>query len=97
MVDSSRLILNRPGLPKKTQTYFFFQIDHARVHEFRIQLAHLVPLITTTNQVIEDQEKIAQHKKSAKDDKHLLKLSGVNIVFSQKGLAQVSLINRSRR
>lgn len=82
------------GLPKKTQTYFFFQIDNLRVHDFRKQLVKLIPLITTTAQAIVDQEKIAQHKKSTAQGKGappLLKLSGVNLVFSHKGLLQLGI------
>ena len=80
------------GLPKRTQTYFFFQIDDARVKEFRLDLAQLVPSITTTAQVKNDREKIAQYKKSVADGKtgqSLIEMSGVNIAFSQKGLQKV--------
>jgi hypothetical protein len=104
-----RLILPRAGLPKKTQTFLFFQIDNARVHEFRTQLAKLVPLITTTVQVMNDLEKIVHHKKSVAS-KHgilehlktsewqehltpeLLKLSGLNLAFSEKGLVKVGRV-----
>jgi len=58
------LTLDRKGgLPKKTQTCFFFQIDKARVHEFRTQLAQLVPMITSTAQVLSHRHNIAQNKK----------------------------------
>ena len=76
------------GLPKKTETFFFFQIDKNRVHDFRAQLAHLVPLITSSAQAIDDQNKIAQHKKGGHGG--LLKLSGVNVAFTHKGLTAVS-------
>ena len=72
--------------------YFFFQIDVTRVHDFRIQLAKLVPLITTTAQVANDREKIVQNKKNAAGKNvavPLLKMSGINIAFSQKGLSKV--------
>ena len=77
----------RAGLPKKTQTYFFFQIVAVKVDDFRAQLTHLLPLITTTAQVIDDQNKIANAKKQGSG---LVKLSGVNIVFSRKGFTVVS-------
>jgi hypothetical protein len=104
-----RLILPRAGLPKKTQTFLFFQIDNARVYEFRMQLAELVPLITTTVQVMNDQKKIVHHKKSVASQRatqeyletsdgqehltpELLKLSGLNLAFSEKGLEKVGRV-----
>ena len=86
------LTVSRSGLAKKTQTYFFFKINDARVHDFRTQLAKLVPLITTTVQAMSNRAKIAESKKSAASDKagipHL-KISGINIAFSHKGLVKV--------
>ena len=82
------------GLPKKTQTYLFFQIESARVHDFRVRLGKLLPLITTAAQVTEDLKKIASHKKKAAEDKttpSLLEMSGVNIVFSHKGLLELGI------
>lgn len=69
------------GLPKKTQTFLFFQIDKNRVQDFRTQLSQLVPLITTTAQTVKDRARIAQNKGG-----HLLKLSGVNVAFTHKAL-----------
>lgn len=69
------------GLPKKTQTFLFFQIDKNRVHDFRTQLSQLVPLITTTAQTVKDRAKLNQHKGGG-----LIKLSGVNIAFTHKAL-----------
>lgn len=76
------------GLPKKSQIFYFFQIDKNHIQDFRIQLKQFIPLITSNAQSVSDHDKIAQHKKNG--DKSLLKLSGVNISFSQKGLAAVS-------
>ena len=91
-VDILRLILGRVGLAKKTLTYFFFRIDPARVQDFRKQLGHLVPLITTTAQVQEHKEKIAKNKHSSKERgvaPEILKLAAVNMLFSHKGLVKV--------
>lgn len=80
------------GLPKRTQTFFFFQINKDRVQDFRTQLVQLAPLITTTAQVIKDRAKIDENKKQAADSNakpDLVKLVGVNIAFSHKGLVQV--------
>ena len=78
------------GLPKKTQTFFFFRIDkdrQAAVTEFRQQLVQIADLITTNAQSKGDHERINERKK--KGEKGLLTLSGVNIAFSQKGLTTV--------
>lgn len=77
------------GLPKKVETYFFFKITH--VDDFRSQLIQLLPLLTTTAQVIEDQQKIAQYKGGMLQKGRLLELSGVNLAFSQKGLEQMGI------
>lgn len=92
-------MFDRAGLPKKTQIYFFFQIDDARVPEFRRQLAKLVPLITTTAQVADDRQKIAEkkeedprngdHHDDDDDARKTLKISGVNLAFTKKGLVKV--------
>ncbi|KAL9118951.1 MAG: hypothetical protein Q9187_004496, partial [Circinaria calcarea] len=80
------------GLPKRTQTYYFFQIDDARVQQFREQLAKLVPLITTTGQAMSDRQKIADNKKNARDGKPpLLTMSGVNLAFTHKGLVKLGI------
>ena len=81
------------GLPKKVQHYLLFQIDDD-VTAFRKRLGLLIPLITTTAQVQDDRAKIAANKEAAaKEGKapELLKLSGVNIAFSQSGLDKVSV------
>lgn len=98
----SIILILPSGLPKKTETFLFFRIDDARVHQFRTQLAKLVPLITTTSQVVKDRERIAQHKKDMpertggqevlKDNRGpppFLGISGVNLAFTHKGLQKV--------
>jgi hypothetical protein len=92
-VTLSKLMFHRPGLPKKTETFFLFRIDDARVQEFRKHLAKFVPLVTTTTQVMGDREKITRHKRSAAQRRlgaDLLAVSGVNLAFTFKGLAKVS-------
>ncbi|KAG6816227.1 hypothetical protein H0H87_007598 [Tephrocybe sp. NHM501043] len=75
------------GLPKKTQTYFFFQITDVKL--FRSQLSHFVPLVKTTAQVLKDRKAIDDHKK--RGDKTLIKMVGVNISFSHKGLVALGI------
>ena len=80
------------GLPKKTETCLFFQIDKEEAVDFRKQLTHLLPMITTSAQVVRDRGKIDDGKKESKGKGKcppLLKLTGVNIAFSQAGLAMV--------
>ena len=88
-----KLTILRAGLPSKTQTYYFFVIDQSRIKQFRQQLAHVIPLITTTAQVF-DHRKTIHHEKSDAQKRGvpppLLKISGFNIVFSHKGLKKVS-------
>ncbi|KAI0782337.1 DyP-type peroxidase [Abortiporus biennis] len=76
------------GLPKKTETYIFFQISDD-VSAFRSQLTHLVPLVTSTAQVLKDRDTIANHKQSKKPG--LVEISGLNIAFSQSGLTKMGL------
>ena len=88
-----KLTILRAGLPSKTQTYYFFVIDQSRVKQFRQQLAHLIPLITTTAQVFDNRKTIDNEKSDARKrgvPPPLLKISGVNIVFSHTGLRKVS-------
>ncbi|KAK0516663.1 hypothetical protein JMJ35_001266 [Cladonia borealis] len=78
------------GLPKKTETFYFFQIEPAYVRDFRTQLTQLLPLITTTAEVLNEQiPKITQSKKDAAEQgkaPRILEMSGVNIAFTHKGL-----------
>lgn len=90
-INQFGLTLNRiGGLPKKTETYVFFQIENAQA--FRTQLTKLVPMITSTAQVQADRATIAQNKKDAKEKNvapPLLKMCGVNISFTHTGLVKV--------
>ncbi|KAF9019286.1 Dyp-type peroxidase [Hymenopellis radicata] len=74
------------GLPKKTETYVFFQIT--LVDAFRRQLQHLLPLIKSTADVVQDRGAIERSKRStpAGQKPKLLTLTGVNISFSRFGL-----------
>ena len=78
---------SRSGLPKKTQTYFFFAITN--VAKFRHHLHKLVPYIKTVAGVLKDRDTIDHHKKN----KHpgLVPMTGVNISFSHKGFVKVRI------
>jgi len=75
------------GLPKKTQTFLFFDITKAT--QFRLQLKAVIPFISTTKQVLDDLKAIQQHKQQG--GKGLLTLTHTNIAFSAKGLKVVRL------
>ncbi|EIM91696.1 DyP-type peroxidase [Stereum hirsutum FP-91666 SS1] len=81
------------GLPKKTQTYVFFQITDA--NDFRIALSDLVPVITSTEQVLKHRKSIADNKKKAAEHGHapplLDDIVGVNIAFSHTGLVTMGI------
>lgn len=74
------------GLPKKVETFIFFQITDAK--NFIENLKELAPLIKTTEQVLQDRDDIDKHKKSGKGG--LIVMSGVNIALSYTGLRAVS-------
>lgn len=75
------------GLPKKTETFLFFQITN--VGSFRNQLFKYAPRIKTVAQVLKDRKDIEDHKK--KGDKTLMPMVGVNIAFSHKGLVKMGI------
>lgn len=55
----------------------------------------MIPLITTTTQVQDDRANISANKKKATEQgkaPELLRLSGVNIAFSQFGLTKVRVL-----
>ena len=82
------ILFCRSGLPKKTQTYVFFQIKD--VSQFRTQLSQFVPIVKTVAQVLKDRQAIDEHKRKQTDDKcKLIPMVGVNIAFSSKGLTLV--------
>ncbi|KAH8102235.1 Dyp-type peroxidase [Cristinia sonorae] len=75
------------GFSKRFESAVFFQIDNADA--FRKQLAALVPKITTAAQAASDKDKIKEHKRNGGKD--LLKISGLNISFSQTGLTALGI------
>ncbi|GLB42844.1 putative peroxidase [Lyophyllum shimeji] len=75
------------GLPKKTQTYFFFQITDVKL--FRSQLVKFIPLVKTVAGVLKDRKAIEDHKR--KGDKTLITMVGVNIAFSHKGFVTIGI------
>jgi Dyp-type peroxidase family len=78
------------GLPKKTQTYVFFQIKD--VNLFRRQLALFVPIVKTVAEVLKDRKAIDDNKrKHPGGNPELIPMVGVNIAFSSYGLTLLGL------
>lgn len=94
MAGSSGIDLNNvqgdilSGLPKKAETFFFFEIDK-NVDAFRARLQKVVPLIASDKSVSTGREKIAAHRKNHSG---FLSVAFANISFSAKGLQKVSLL-----
>ncbi|KAK7442538.1 dye-decolorizing heme-containing peroxidase [Stygiomarasmius scandens] len=76
------------GIPKKTQTYFFFQIE-GDPSLFRKALVDVVPLIKSSSQVQKDRDALKEHKR--KGDKSLIPMAGAQIAFSNAGLVKMGI------
>jgi hypothetical protein len=67
------------------------------VDDFRVQLAELVPMVTTVSQIKDDKNKIVEHKRQRMALRNatpkFLTMSGVNLAFSKKGLEKVGSTN----
>jgi hypothetical protein len=80
----------RLGVPKKVEEYIFLQI--VDVEKFRVDLAKLVPFITSTRQVLDDLNAIAKSKQDAASEGRpspLVPLLGVTVGLSSSGLTKV--------
>ncbi|KAF8151502.1 hypothetical protein B0H34DRAFT_131748 [Crassisporium funariophilum] len=80
------------GLPKKTETWYFFQVTEPTA--FRRNLRNFIPLIKNVAQVIRDRDDIEKHKRD--DQEHgrkpqLIPLVGVNIAFSHFGFKKLAI------
>ena len=82
----------RVGVPKKAEIYYFFCIDDKRVKEFRHDLTKFIPLITTTAQLIKTRQQIDENKRAGGGR---LKISGISLAFSKKGLKLVGVLSAS--
>jgi len=75
-----------PGFPKKTETFVFFEIEHA--NDFRTHLINLVPCIASAADVNRARDDIDKHKKKSGG---LLPLAFLNIAFSSRGLKKLGI------
>lgn len=79
-------VSHRSGLPKKAETFYFFEIDKNQVDAFRARLHKVVPLIASDKSVSSGRDQIRSHKKH---HSQLLSVAFANISFSSKGLNKV--------
>ncbi|KAF4612368.1 hypothetical protein D9613_003959 [Agrocybe pediades] len=78
------------GLPKKTETYLFFQISDAK--KFRTDLRNFIPLVKTVAGTLKDRDDISKHKQGTVGGKPpLIPMAGVNIAFSHFGLKALNI------
>jgi hypothetical protein len=90
------LIILRPGLPKRVETFWFFTIE--KDDEFRKKLQILATtLITSGAQAFIDLKSIDAWNTFQKNlpvaDRKDKVVGGINVAFTSKGLAKVSLTN----
>lgn len=75
------------GLPKRAESFFFFQIADGRVKDFcrsLKQVANEISHVGNTSQLRRD---IDEHKATTQDGS-LVEMAGANISFSWKGLQE---------
>ncbi|PPQ90336.1 hypothetical protein CVT25_007738 [Psilocybe cyanescens] len=85
------------GLPKKTETLYFFQITDAQ--KFRRDLVNFIPLVKSVAEVLKDREDIDKHKNGHGHGyghghnvrPHLIPIVGVNISFSHVGFKKLNI------
>ncbi|KAF8151491.1 hypothetical protein B0H34DRAFT_130841 [Crassisporium funariophilum] len=80
------------GLPKKTETWYFFQVTEPTT--FRRNLSHLIPLIKSVDQAVRDRDHIGKHKRDDEEHgrkPHLIPCIGVNIAFSHFGFQKLQI------
>lgn len=92
------------GLPKQTQLFFFFEI--LDVNSFRSQLSKLVPMITTAEQAQNNRSdirkfKVQERKQATQGDGETphpgtLRVGGVNIAFSAKGINKLGITDANK-
>ncbi|KAF9002157.1 peroxidase TAP [Cyathus striatus] len=84
------------GLPKKTETWYFFQIVDPT--DFRRRFRNFIPYVKSVAQVLKDRDDIEKHKR--KHDQsgtkpHLIPLVGVNVAFSHFGLDKIGVDDKN--
>lgn len=79
------------GLPKRVESFFFFQIADGRVKDFCRSLKQVANEISHVGNTAQLRQDIDEHKAATKDGS-LVEMAGANIAFSWKGLQEVSRI-----
>ncbi|CAA7264490.1 unnamed protein product [Cyclocybe aegerita] len=79
------------GLPKKTETWYFFQISNPT--KFRKDFRNFIPLVKSADGVLEDRKAIDKHKRQQGGGwkPHLIPIAGVNVSFSHFGFQKLGI------
>ena len=76
------------GLPKRVESFFFFQITDGHVKDFCRSLKTLVNDISHVDNTAQMRQDIGDGKSTRKEG-DLVEMAGANIAFSWKGLQKV--------
>jgi hypothetical protein len=76
------------GLPKRVESFFFFQIADGHVKEFCRSLKGLANDISHVDNTAQMRQDIGDNK-AARKEGDLVEMAGANISFSWKGLQKV--------
>ena len=76
------------GLPKRVESFFFFQIVDGRVKDFCRSLKQVANEISHVDNTAQLRQVISDHK-AARRDGSLVEMAGANIAFSWRGLQKV--------
>jgi hypothetical protein len=76
------------GLPKRVESFFFFQITDGHVKDFCRSLKELAKDISHVDNTAQMRQDIGNNKPARKEG-DLVKMAGANISFSWKGLQKV--------
>ena len=77
------------GLPKRVESFFFFQIVDGKVKDFCRSLQHVAKEISHVDNTAQMRQDISASKPARKEG-DLVEMAGANIAFSWKGLQKVT-------
>jgi hypothetical protein len=80
------------GLPKRVESFFFFQIVDGRANDFCRSLKQVAKEIAHVGNTAQMRQGISDGK-TARKEGDLVEMAGANIAFSWKGLQKVSKIS----
>lgn len=80
------------GLPKRVESFFFFQVVDGHVKDFCRSLKQVANEIAHVEHTAQTRQDI-NNGKAARKERDLVEMAGANIAFSWKGLQKVSVIS----